>query len=184
MASDHARWTLSRQGRGSVHLSPNGTIRRPNIRPTYISICNRGSIYCEVYAVSDRGALKNLCDDRGRSKASNIFFALSFPSIFRLSLQFLLSSLTKSGSTAREAIFDSWCRLFQPGRLFQVSGLRSGASLSPHYGSEHPNDGDLHFHFQTGLKRISSVASHRRKRTKDQIIGDFIMQLPTYCNVH
>ena len=109
---------------------------------------------------------ENVDDVRGRLKASNVFFTPSFPSTLRLSLLFLLSSSTKSESTASSAIFDSWCRLFRMVGSFGVSGLRSGASLSPHYGSEHPNDGDLHFHSQTGLKRISSVASHRRKRKR------------------
>ena len=118
-------------------------------------VCNGGSGYCELYAVEDHGAPRDVDDDRGRLKASNVFFAPSFPSTLRLSLLFLLSSSTKRESTAREAIIDSWCRLFRMVGSFGVSGLRSGASLSPHYGSEHPKDRDFHFHSQTGLKRIS-----------------------------
>ena len=87
IASDHAWWTLSQQGRGSVHL-PYAISERND------KMSKDPATYINIYALEALDTVRcmqlmtvelrtEVCDDRARSKASNVFSASCFLSTTR-----------------------------------------------------------------------------------------------------
>ena len=167
-APDHARCRLSQQDRDCCTLSMLSPDQYPSKITNIYAIKALDTLRCmQLRSASLR---IDVCADRARSSASNVFFAPSYLGMPWLSLLSALTRLKRwQGNDTLTALLGHSAFPVDHGRLLLVSGLRSGAKLLPALRVRKAEMIGIFIRlYQIGLSRILSATSHSRKRKREE----------------